>query len=654
MSESRPRSRSRTSTSNTSGLAEPSAHRSSAADHAPVTGIAICDKWFYQFVTDQKVQAEFMEMPEASRKRVVLKAMDAPPQNPNMWFNACNRNHRDRMLEQRVTGGASVYGQGSNRFPPLQSAAAGYSSGGAPASCPAGSHSRAQPTCSTVAVTPHVQVSSCLGTPPPWAVEICDLWPKNKSQLLARCYDMLEVDVATRMQQCEPLTQSAIAYVAALTATTCDTTPNTFLRACLTRVLRPDAGGVPPTASSGEAHPEEEAGALTVQLVVFGRNPLINVLLASTFIRSMPHFQKELDWISLPVVCITSEDPEHTLTAAVAKRMRLNVNLAVRDLAALRTHCRALIGPHDTVGAKRFLFLHYLDNDVFSECGTSVLVGSAPLHCSAARWFWQGCALSVELRKKHGDQAVAEACLYPDHCLQPVDDLLSTLFGTLVVGPPAAQSGTVAPVPKAVCIPRGVVSMPVSNDQQCPEAEIDGWSVSPPGAVPPLMRPCLLKNLLQAQAAALFQDRCLAEHEKASLLMFTMRYGASGEERSWSRDRWLRFYGLHATPFKALVDEMKPCLSLIVPVTGTKATEGSPAASPCGKLRYCLHCEQVLGMLDQMYHFPTVIDIMVAVANKAASMWKGQEVGGAWERTLCDGRVHECSASCPQARGGQA
>ena len=77
-----------------------------------VTGNAICDAWYHEHVSDQQVTIRFMEIPVYKRKSIILKTMDRPPDNLESWLVACARNHGLKELENRVAGGASVYGRG--------------------------------------------------------------------------------------------------------------------------------------------------------------------------------------------------------------------------------------------------------------------------------------------------------------------------------------------------------------------------------------------------------------------------------------------------------------------------------------------------------------------------------------------------------------
>ena len=73
------------------------------------TGVAVCDAWLREHVTDMQVLNNFTELPEKNRKSIVLKAMEKPKDNPVAWIAACINNHRTREMERRLLSSASPH-----------------------------------------------------------------------------------------------------------------------------------------------------------------------------------------------------------------------------------------------------------------------------------------------------------------------------------------------------------------------------------------------------------------------------------------------------------------------------------------------------------------------------------------------------------------
>ena len=135
------------------------------------------DAYFHSQITDETIKRGLMEMRVAERKRLILKGMDQRLEEPNAWFSVCLRNFRDRELEKRVTGSASVYGgygdnRGSSRPRANPDAISHQFTAGA---MDAQRAARAPGLEATGTI--HNQVSAALGMPPPWATQMMALWP---------------------------------------------------------------------------------------------------------------------------------------------------------------------------------------------------------------------------------------------------------------------------------------------------------------------------------------------------------------------------------------------------------------------------------------------------------------------------------------------
>jgi hypothetical protein len=609
-----------------------------------VTGNAICDAWYHEHVSDQQVTIRFMEIPVYKRKSIILKTMDRPPDNLESWLVACARNHGLKELENRVAGGASVYGRGQyqQQVPQQGMLRSSQSDGNSPhangiiATTPGTGPSVHDP----IGQYPMTTSSSVV---PTWAPAMHACWPTQKSTLMGKFLSLLQGDVQSRVCGLPPTTQASLAFALMVAGSADNPSPDVLVTQWLLRLESLNNAG--PCASVSAQSSQDLSQKFQLQIIMTGESAPLSVMTTKAFQGVMSSLRSE-HFDLLPTVCIADGDPAGALAGEAGRRMRVNLNEKVHDFNTLSQYFTSNIHAFKQQNTK-FFFVNVLSTRAF-ENPSSAKATESELHCKSTRWLWSVVRLSHDLRQSVGDSNVAELTVAPPHASQTVVARLGKLFGPMVT---ASKMGCaynqVAPVPCVFGVPSDFVVTKCHDDKDTAGSVLDGWTMHvQPSEREKTFGPGLLSVICSAAECKLFQERSLTPAETSALETYKMKHNTTGEERLCSRDWWMRWWGFHQTPHQMSLETEFPCSRTIISVTGLRADESLPCAKPCGRDRYCKACEQVFHSLDNTFSFPAVIDCMVAIMNKALKTWRDGSALDQWVRAEVPDRLHACGADC--------
>ena len=103
--------------------------------------------------------------------------------------------------------------------------------------------------------------------------------------------------------------------------------------------------------------------------------------------------------------------------------------------------------------------------------------------------------------------------------------------------------------------------------------------------------------LFDTIAARLFADHELDPDELRQVNLVSMRHDDLGITRLLSRGLLLHLLGFRDLPICQGLDEILPCLKVIISTTGEAPPPGAAGAFECGHHRWCVNCEVVIMML---------------------------------------------------------
>ena len=154
----------------------------------------------------------------------------------------------------------------------------------------------------------------------------------------------------------------------------------------------------------------------------------------------------------------------------------------------------------------------------------------------------------------------------------------------------------------------------------------DGWvwqcGMLPDGRSSSVTLSSALFELLEAR---LFQERELDPHEQQQIALASMSHAEIGATRLVDRSMLLRMLSVHDFPLEQVWNSALPCLGVIVPATGGQAASGDPGAQPCGQMRWCIHCEVVVGMLLSSPPATMLTDTCCAWLRACLTAWLAPE-----------------------------
>ncbi len=530
-----------------------------------------------------------------------------------------------------MAGGASEYGRGQyQQHVPQHGPMRSAQSDGLPQ--PAHGSTGATSGTGFSGRAPIVQYSRVTSstTVPTWAPDMHACWPSQKSRLMGKFLSLLHCDVQTRVCALPPPTQASLAFALMVAGSTECPSPDVLVKQWLLRLE--SLNHTVPTASGSVPASQDRSRKIQLQIIMTGESAPLSVMTTKAFQGVMARLRDEIQLDLLPTVCIADGNAEGASARDAGRRLRVNLNDTVHDFNTLSQYLNANIDDFKRQQTK-FFFVNVFSTRAFEDESSEMAAESA-LHSKSTRWIWSVVRLSHELRLSVGDCNVAELTLAPPHASSTVVARLESLFGPLVRE--ANMGGAynqVAPIPCIFGVPSDFVVTKCHDEQDTSGTVLDGWTMhSEPGRREKTFGPGLLSVICSAAECKLFEERQLTPAETSALATYKVKHNTTGEERLCSRDWWMRWWGFHQTPHQKFLDAETPCSRTIISVTGLRADESSSCAKACGRDRYCKACEEVFLPLDNSFSFPTVIDCMVAIMNKALKTWRDGKASDRWVR----------------------
>ena len=362
----------------------------------------------------------------------------------------------------------------------------------------------------------------------------------------------------------------------------------------------------------------------------------------------------EVRWDFRPVICLSDEAPDSLTVADVFDAMRVSLRPDVSSFRALVNEMGNLWRDW-AAGETNFVLVSSLSPG--DQDGSFPPLELHRLHQTPRRWLWGMVNLSAALRRKVGDDRVADLMLSPPSGAAEYVNSVSALFGHPMLGAERSDleklAGTIRP--DVFCTPSGARYVPCCDARIENWAAVDGWtspSTESLAQVQGLIPRFVPSTLVHLTTDNMFNQRDLSENERAVLVTFRMQH-SSGQDRFCHRPLWLRWMGFQGTPAQRILQRHLPCLGRIIPTTGTVADEGLPltSTSACGQQRFCNHCEDILSILSCGYQTWFVTDVLVALLTKAVPTWThaSSAASETWGRHAA-ARDHICGDACPHVR----
>ena len=617
-------------------------HGGQESTSCPVTGNPTADSWFRDNVMDMEVQQSFLELPLWCRKSIVFKSMQSPPSDAVSWFRACVRNHRTNELEKQISGGASVHRQ---PLPGHQSGTA-FAPSTLPAMAPSWqppAHSgHAPPRASAV---PAVTLARGESAEPPWTRQLLGCWPSQKSQLVGHLLSQLDEATQIQVQSLPPQTMAALGFCLGVAGTS-DASATQQVQMWLRRV-----GGSSDTSSveSPRSIPAElpAAGAIQLQLILVVPNHWVGLVLAKTFVHVYEKVApRSVTFLPLVVACSEGGDD---LTEDDFSRLRLSHNRSVNSTVSLERFVENNAAQFKRYGIKTLMVtvLSAVSHRSMPAGAVASANPEAILHKGQFRHMWPSVKHSNILRGTTGDDTVSELLFAPPDLPEPVQAVVSN-----AVGPKQATSlsvyNNITVCPLVFACPTGLSIVKCCQDHDSSVTEVDGWKLET-DSFPVLKVPTgLATHIMRLVEVQIFKERPLTEAEDQQFSSLLTRHNKTGEVRLCSREFWLRWWGFAKTPMQKEFDHKWPCHQTVFAVTGLPSPPNAPSARPCGKDRYCKHCEHVLVAIEAAYSLPTMVDAMVAMTTRSVQAWQSADTHSddLWQRRADINRMHVCGDHC--------
>ena len=145
-------------------------------------------------------------------------------------------------------------------------------------------------------------------------------------------------------------------------------------------------------------------------------------------------------------------------------------------------------------------------------------------------------------------------------------------------------------------------------------------------------------------------ERCvfgqpLHDSERATLNCMRMIHASKQEEQFVSRSFWMLWLGMRGTPIEKTLLDLWPCHGCIIASTG-EAAGGHGQGEPCGRSRYCRHCEKVMKLVGESGHLGIMTDCAIAVLQKCVVVWTLGNGAVPWHAFPVGAEIHRCGPSC--------
>lgn len=616
------------------------------------TGNDKADQWLRQSGCDQQILDRFAEVPQLKRKSIILRCMEKPPTNIEAWLTACIRNNADQELEARLTGMASVHRVSPYTNRPVQQIPNAVS---APARAPPVGDGRGGPTASLLeqSGTPSMdnRVNDRL---PKLSSDLFASWPHDKSAMLRGLMSNLASHNLAGLLALSPVDQAGVAFAIMVAVPNDPALIDPYVDQWLRRLamLRGSSPSVVPSGAWGKS---AAATSWKVQFIIAGMPTCMSAVTVASVQRILPKLHPTVSWDFCPVLYMQKESDDGMVVQDVYQRVGLNVRTDVTSLLELAAKMDDSWPSWKEENVK-FVLISSIGSDLAQSVPDRVL-HHGHLHHPRTRWLWGMVSASEALRAKVGDNGVADVLFVPTNIDGPFQEAVTHLWGPPVAGLDQVESTRWAGTARmsVFSTPGSFNLVPVCQNESSSKDAIDDWTgpsdqvLKQLHAAHPTFIPSDLGKLATAR---LFRERLMTAEESQLLESMQMRH-ASGEQRLCSRQFWSRWYGFHHTPAQTLLAENLPCAGMIIPTTGMQAPTNLPAeaASPCGRERYCLGCENNLAIMSSGYQTYMVTDILLALMTKCLGTWNAQASGDAvsWTRSNAVARAHVCGDDCPHA-----
>jgi hypothetical protein len=593
------------------------------------------------------VLTEFAQIPIYGRKRITLKCIETPPDDPVRWLSACIRNQKTKELETRLMG------------PSPPSASRSYSgdldirAGSTPTSSALMANQDAQrrrPLSCSAPSAGHANsgVGENIGMTrkgPMWTQRALSYYPDRKGSFLSEVYGQMSAQSAQPVQALEPAWQVGVCLAVCLL---CDEGADSIDSEVRCALLRIAHGGeskapVPRSLNMDAAATKKTVTVLPVMCFPRMAVPTLSYFCATNILKQLRD-DVTIDW--LPALLVSADEQDRLFSNHLAKK---GCNVAVENVmvqpAMLVEHLRARV-PGFKKDNVKFLFMNVFTADESS----AKLKADQVLHSSGLRPCWLIAAAVRMLRVECGTTTVAEWTLLSNATTESQDDAVSSLFGqALGVAEEFERYMVLGLKATIVTNPIGLTRCPLSQPIDH-NVLLDGWKhhASVEEMSSPKKWPRVTAVFPRCLQDTLFGDQPTDAMLLSSMNFCRMVHSSTGDVRYWSVAMFLKTLGYDRTPMQAMISDLLPCYERILPTTGQKATADNAAGKPCGNKRYCLNCETALEMLLQTCDLPTIVDSLVALVTKTMTCWSDNSEVKWHEKSECV-VDHICGTHCPHS-----
>ena len=614
----------------------------SETDEPWSTGSELTDRWIIDNHVDPAVLEKFALLPKMNRKRIILKCIETPVQNPDAWITACVRNWQTNETEQRLTRAANQTGG-------MMSTVAVPREGFQPYSASTSGHfsSPHKEAVSTEFPVPGLELFKVISNPV--CQKMMTMWPDHKSDFISTFLSCVDDTTADRITALSPQDQVGLAFCFMMNASADDAAYNNRLVNVWLQRMEAMRGMTISSSCSPSKKVLQHGTSISVQFVLGGMPTVMAGTLMSVLFLTLPRMHPNVKWNFLPVLHLSDDCDDQVQLADVASCFGVHFLMECTSLQMLSEKFPDWVSGWETMQAK-FVFIA---NVGFIPSPSMILTDISPdfLHGGQNRWVWKFLQATTAVRQRFGNETLADIIFAPAAEALAAD--LTRLWGAKAKSGGTLQTPPFVQEPCVHSTPSGFAVTPViENDAQNKE-NIGHWDcpdmcawVQKHGTL--CTSPSYLSKLLVVK---LFKERPLQKQEQEMLQVRVSKH-IDGTVRGIGRDWFLRWFGFLDTPGQSLLQQHLPCLGDIIITTGMPGTSNARFTSACGQQRYCRNCERVFEMLDQSYATYTLADVLLALMTKTVLMWSGTGMANKaeWVRDETLQRMHTCDADCALSR----
>ena len=618
------------------------------------TGRHDCDQWLVANIRDPMVFAELVTIPVGERRQLVSCTMkkNPPINSPDKWVMKCINNVQQKhsqTIVPRPQASPMNYVPGPpvawpDSIPKMQIPGAGASSLVSSATIllpgplrsavplPAGTADGGVISCGVMLSDSNLRSAQ----QPPWVVQGLKHLEAHSAMLRTVC-QVIEEPVLQQFLAMPPSWQLKVATALLLCASAW-ALPSTYVQEMM-RLLpaQRQATATPRQIDGGK--PGELNIVLLLNCVGMGTGHLV----VSAALRVLKKLHPDVAVNVVSVFSFEIDADALVVESALIKDMGVTASQLgdVAGLPQLITQCGL---QWKTAGCFPLLLNSWPCKNTSRAASMPGRPDGSGLHMQHSRAMWPIAHAHMILARQFGSSGFGHLTEYPQCGNAGEERTVDTYFGTAFENNPRVYNA--ANRPRRIRTSPSAHSIQQHHAMIDPHGPFDGWSWCGNGQQEVIKAPLvtLRSHLIRLAESTVFGDRVLQEFEVQALDRCRMRHADTGEIRLINRRFWLHWLGMAQSPIEKILDSLWPCLQSIHSASGMPA-ELIAGGEPCGKSRWCMHCERCYEMLGQAWHLTSMADCLVAVIKQIIAKHVHHQEAVQFFDTP-DHEPHMCGPSC--------